>query len=59
MKGLLESIRDKAKRRGVQFMDVRLFEEDSTTVTVQDRKADKVSQGKSSAVGLRVLIDGA
>ncbi len=59
MKALLESIRDKAKRQGVQFMDVRLFEEDSTTVTVQDRKADKVSQGKSSAVGLRVLMDGA
>ncbi|TEU18454.1 MAG: TldD/PmbA family protein [Anaerolineales bacterium] len=59
MKGLLESIRDKAKRHGVQFMDVRLFEEDSTTVTVQDMKADKVSQGKSTAVGLRVLVDGA
>jgi TldD protein len=59
MKGLLENIRDKAKRRGVQFMDVRLFEEDSTTVMVQDRKADKVSQGKSSSVGLRVLMDGA
>jgi len=59
VKDYLESIRDKAKRQGVQFMDVRLFEEDSTTVTVQDRKADKVSQEKSSAVGLRVLMDGA
>jgi TldD protein len=59
MKDHLESIRDKAKRRSVQFMDVRLFEEDSTSVMVQDRKADKVSQGKSSAVGLRVLVDGA
>jgi len=59
MEELLESIRDKAKRRAVQFMDVRLFEEDSTTVMVQDRKADKVSQGKGSAVGLRVLMDGA
>jgi TldD protein len=59
MKGLLENIRDKAKRRGVQFMDVRLFEEDGTTVMVQDGKADKVSQAKSSSVGLRVLMDGA
>jgi TldD protein len=59
MKGYLEGVRDKAKRRGVQFMDVRLFEEDSTTVMVQDMKADKVSQAKSSAVGLRVLVDGA
>jgi len=59
VKDYLESIRDKAKRRGAQLMDVRLFEEDSTTVMVQDRKADKVSQGKSSAVGLRVLMDGA
>ncbi len=59
MKEYLERIRDEAKRRNVQFMDVRLFQEDSTTVTVQDRKADKVSQGKSLAVGLRVLMDGA
>jgi TldD protein len=59
MKDHLQSIRDKAKRRGVQFMDVRMFEEDGTTVMVQDTKADKVSQGKSSAVGLRVLFDGA
>jgi len=59
MEELLESIRDKAKRRAVQFMDVRLFEEDGTTVIVQDMKADKVSQGKSTAVGLRVLMDGA
>ncbi len=59
MKDELERIRDKAKRRGVQFMDVRLFEEDSTTILVQDSKADKVSQGKSLAVGLRVLVDDA
>ena len=59
MKDHLERIRDKAIRRGVQFMDVRLFEEDTTTVTVQDTKADKVSQGKSLALGLRVLVDDA
>ncbi len=59
MKDHLEHIRDKAKRRGVQFMDVRLYEEDTTAVTVQDTRADKVSQGRSSAIGLRVLIDGA
>jgi TldD protein len=59
MKDELERIRNKAKRRGVQFMDVRLFEEDSTTILVQDSKADKVSQGKSLAVGLRVLVDDA
>jgi TldD protein len=59
MKSYLEHIRDTAKRRGVQFMDIRLFEQDSTSVTVQDMKADKISQGQSLAVGLRVLIDGA
>ncbi|NIN65387.1 MAG: hypothetical protein GTO63_11960, partial [Anaerolineae bacterium] len=59
MKDNLERIRDEAQRQGVQFMDVRLFEEDGTSVLVQDTKADKVSQGKSLAVGLRVLVDGA
>jgi len=59
MKNLLECVRDKAKRRGVQFMDIRLFESNTTSVTVQDTKADKISQGISSAVGLRVLTDNA
>jgi len=59
MKDHLERIRDKAQRQGVKFVDVRLFEEDSTVVFVQDRKADKVSQDKSRTVGLRVLVDGA
>ena len=59
MKNLLERVRDKAKRRGVQFMDVRLFETDGTSVTLQDGKADKISQGVSAAVGLRVLAGNA
>ncbi|MCY3024447.1 MAG: TldD/PmbA family protein, partial [Planctomycetota bacterium] len=59
MRDALERIRDKAKRRGVQFMDVRLFETDGTSITVEDGKADKVSQGKSVGVGLRVLVNGA
>ena len=59
MKELLERIRDKAARNGVQFMDTRLFSHDSTTVQVQDGKADKVSQNRKSAVGVRVLADDA
>jgi TldD protein len=59
MKDYLESVRDKANRRGVQFMDVRLFESDHTSVRVQDTRADKVSQGRSLAVGLRVLMNDA
>ncbi|MGD0093001.1 MAG: TldD/PmbA family protein [Planctomycetota bacterium] len=59
MKQMLEQLRDKAKRRGVQFMDVRLFETDRTSINVQDRKADKISQGRSTAAGVRVLNEGA
>ncbi len=59
MKELLEQVRDTARTRGVQFMDARMFEVDSTDVQVQDGKADKVSQIAVSAVGIRVLIDDA
>ncbi|MFC1672374.1 TldD/PmbA family protein, partial [Planctomycetota bacterium] len=59
MKELLEKVRDEAARRGVQFMDVRAAEKDSTTVRVQDGKADKVSQGRGRSAGVRVLAEGA
>jgi len=59
MKQMLEQLRDKARRRGVQFMDVRLFETDRTSISVQDRRADKISQGRSTAAGVRVLNEGA
>jgi TldD protein len=59
LKDLLRGICDQARRRGAQFADARLFAEDRTSVRVQDGKADKVSQDRSSAVGLRVLLEGA
>jgi TldD protein len=59
VKELLEEVRDKAQARGVQFMDARLFAIDSTDVSVQDGKADKVGHRTVSAVGVRVLVDDA
>jgi TldD protein len=58
-KDLLGRACEQGRRRGVQFMDARLFAEDRTSVRVQDGKADRVSQARSAAVGLRVLADGA
>jgi TldD protein len=59
MKELLERIRDRANTLGVQFMDARLAEGDSTSVRVQDGKADEISQMSVSAVGIRTLVDDA
>ena len=59
MKELLERIRDRAQRMGVQFMDARMFALDATGVSVEDGKAADVGQRRNSAVGVRVLVDDA
>lgn len=58
MKELAEALRDKAIRHGVDFMDVRLQESEGTRITRQDGKADKLYQGKTGGLGIRVLLDG-
>jgi len=59
MKDIIESVRDKAKEKKVTFMDCRFVEKDSTSIQIQDGKADKVSNGRSSGIGIRVIVDGA
>ena len=58
MRELAEWLRDEALRRKVDFMDVRIVESDSTSISLQDGKANKVAYGKSLGIGVRVLLDG-
>lgn len=58
MRELAESLRDEALKRKVDFMDIRIVESDSTSISLQDSKADKVFYGKSLGMGIRVLLDG-
>ena len=57
MKDLLESICEKARRQGATFADARAFESASTGITRQDGRSDKLNQGTSSGLGIRVLKD--
>jgi len=57
MKDLLRSICDRAKARGAQFADARIFENESTGITRQDGRADKLNSGTSKGLGIRVLKD--
>ncbi len=59
MKDMLGKVRDEARKRGARFMDVRVFEKDSSAVRLQDGRADKVSRSTSAGAGVRVLADGA
>ena len=57
MRNLLRSICDKAKARGAEFADARVFENSGTGITRQDGRADKLNTGTSKGLGIRVLKD--
>lgn len=57
MKDLLQSLCDKANRRGASFADARVFESESTGIMRQDGRADKLNQGSAMGLGIRVLKD--
>ncbi len=59
MKGVVQSLVDRAKRAGVTFADARAVEEFGTNVRRQDRRTDQLSGGTSLGVGIRVLLHGA
>jgi len=59
MKDILEAIRDRAKEKGLDFMDIRFVEKDSTSIQLQDGKADRVFYGRSAGIGIRVILNGA
>ncbi len=57
MRDLLEALRDKALKQGVDFMDVRAVENERTSVQLQDGRADKASQGRRYGLGIRILLN--
>jgi len=59
MKELAEWVRDEAMKRGVQFADARIVESAHTSMSRQDGKTDRLSQGTSVGIGVRVLLEGA
>lgn len=59
MKDLLKQICDAAKKRGASFADVRIVESENTGIVRQDGRADKLDQGASRGLGVRVLKNSA
>ena len=56
---LIHSLLDSATRRKVAFADVRAVAGRSTSLLVQDRRAEKMFYSDGVGLALRVLIDGA
>ena len=59
MKDLLQSICDKATKRGASFADVRVVESDNTGIMRQDGRADRLNQASAKGLGIRILKDAA
>lgn len=59
MKDLLRTICSKATKLGAIFADVRIYESESTGIVRQDGRADKLNQGTSRGMGIRVIKDNA
>jgi TldD protein len=55
----LERLRDEARRRRVPFAEVRFASGRSSSLVLQDARADRVGAGERSGVGVRVLVNGA
>jgi len=56
MDDLATHLCDVAKRRGVDFADVRVVRRDGESVLVQDGRADKLAASADRGVGVRVLV---
>jgi len=55
----VESLRDRAIRRGVHFAEIRFASVRSSSLLLQDARADRVGAGERTGVGVRVVVDGA
>lgn len=58
MKELLRRLCDEGQRRGATFVEARANERSSTSIVLQDGRADKLYQSDSLGLGVRVLLDG-
>jgi len=59
MRDALRWVIDQARAAGVSFADARAVEGAHTSLRRQDGKTDRLAQGSSLGVGLRVLLEGA
>lgn len=57
MKDLVEYVRDRAVKAGADFMDVRVVEDNGTSIQLQDGRADRVNRWIGEGMGIRVLKD--
>ena len=53
----LQAVLARDAQRGATFADARVFESEHTGITLQDGRADRLSQGASTGLGVRVLKD--
>ncbi len=59
IKDVLQSVVGRAKAKGVQFADARAVIRDSTAISRQDGRAEKLFFKSSEGIGVRVLVNGA
>jgi TldD protein len=59
MRDALRWVCEEAKRAGASFADARAVDSTSTSLRRQDGKTDRLRQGTSLGVGIRVLLEGA
>ncbi len=56
---ILLTITEQAQKSGVQFADARALAGASSSIIVQDQKAEKMFYSEGNGIAVRVLIDGA
>jgi len=59
MRDRIRKVLDEAKKRRVDFADIRVRCSSSNQITSEDRRANKISSGNSQGAGIRVLLNGA
>ncbi|HOO56508.1 MAG TPA: TldD/PmbA family protein [bacterium] len=59
MEKMIKNLMDEALAGGAEFADVRCGEGCSTSIEIQDGRAEKVHGSTGRSIGIRVLVDGA
>lgn len=55
---LVREALESARRMGAEFADLRLLREETTSLLVQDGRADRLQAGRALGAGVRVLVEG-
>lgn len=59
MRSVLEQVTARAAKLGATYADARAVVQEYTSISRQDGRADRLSAGNSSGIGIRVLVEGA